>query len=457
MSSRFTRPILRGIRLVVIVGFGGLLALLVFLGAYSADSLRRVETLDTRSSRQYVARSDRLEATRQSAYAANSAVRNYLLDPDTRSLELHREEAVRFWNQAMASLAAYRLLSASDRKPILDRLAADFSEYWKDASTGLAYDEVQRRRRGFDLLASKLGPLRDRFLTTLDEIRTEDQKELRGTIERSSGILALLQLRLRGAIAVTLLLGFILAGITVYYLIRLENAAQSRYEMSLQAQSQLERLSQKLLNVQEDERRNLARELHDEVGQSLGALLVDIGQVQNSATPGEARPHLEAARRLAESTLASIRNLILLLRPSMLDDLGLIPALNWQARETTRRTGIDVRIIAGEADMELPDSHRTTVYRVVQEALQNAARHSGASQVKVMVRRDAERLLIAVQDNGKGFDARSTRGLGLLGMQERVANVNGSFHVESEPGRGAVLQIALPLHSPDREPAGVRT
>jgi signal transduction histidine kinase len=203
----------------------------------------------------------------------------------------------------------------------------------------------------------------------------------------------------------------------------------------------MERLSQRVLQVQEEERRSLARELHDEVGQSLSALLVDLG----GAAAAQPQGQLDAAKRLAESTLASIRNICLLLRPSMLDDLGLIPALHWQARETTRRSGIPVRLIAEDSDLAVSEAYRTAVYRVVQEALQNVARHSAASEAQIMVREEGSRLLIVVQDDGKGFEPNCTKGLGLLGMQERVAHLNGILRVESAPGRGTVLQIELPV------------
>ena len=155
--------------------------------------------------------------------------------------------------------------------------------------------------------------------------------------------------------------------------------------------------------------------------------------------------HLEAAKRTGNEVLNAIRNICLLLRPSMLDDLGLIAALNWQARETLRRSGIGVTVTADDVDMELPDSHRTTVYRIVQEALQNVVRHSGAKQVQIFIRREHNRLSVVIQDDGKGFDPEVTRGLGLLGIHERVHRLDGTLQVISEPGKGTILSLMLPL------------
>ena len=138
----------------------------------------------------------------------------------------------------------------------------------------------------------------------------------------------------------------------------------------------------------------------------------------------------------------------------MLDDLGLIPALRWQARETSRRTGMQVEVVAEDYDLVLPDDYRTTIYRLVQEALHNAARHSGARTVSVMVRSEPDRLLVSVRDDGKGFVPKLTRGMGLLGIHERAARVHGRYQIESEPGHGVTLTIELPA-APGQPPTEV--
>lgn len=143
-----------------------------------------------------------------------------------------------------------------------------------------------------------------------------------------------------------------------------------------------------------------------------------------------------------------------MLRPSMLDDLGLVAALRWQAREVTRRYGLKVKMVTEEIADELPDSHRTCLYRVVQEALHNCAKHSKASQVRVVVHQGQDGLSLTVQDDGVGFDPVQEKGMGLLGMEERITRLGGSFSIGSQPGKGTVLTIHLPLV--DGKPAGVR-
>ena len=129
----------------------------------------------------------------------------------------------------------------------------------------------------------------------------------------------------------------------------------------------------------------------------------------------------------------------------MLDDLGLIPALEWQAREISRRSGIKVKVTAEKVPDSLPDAVRTSVYRVVQEALHNVAQHSGARSATVTVRQMGESLLLIVEDDGGGFDPERTRGLGLLGMEERVKQIGGRLEIQSQPGKGTVLRVTLPV------------
>src|SRR5262249_4811516 len=141
----------------------------------------------------------------------------------------------------------------------------------------------------------------------------------------------------------------------------------------------------------------------------------------------------------------TVRNMSLLLRPSMLDDLGLIPALRWQAREVSRQTCMDVTVSTELASDDLPDEYKTCIYRVVQEALHNCSRHSNATAVRIHVRREAQKLGLSIRDNGKGFEVKQSKGLGLLGIEERVAHLGGKFDIHSEPGSGTVVAVGLPF------------
>jgi signal transduction histidine kinase len=206
-------------------------------------------------------------------------------------------------------------------------------------------------------------------------------------------------------------------------------------------------LSARLVAAQEEERRAISRELHDEVGQSLSALLMEAGAAATLTPPDldDLKLRLETIKGLAEGSVNLIRNMALLLRPSMLDDLGLVPALRWQAREVAKRTGLKVRMTAEGVPDDLPDEHKTCIFRVVQEALNNCARHAQAQTVRVQVLSKEDRISVSIQDDGIGFDSKLVRGLGQVGMEERVAHVGGRFQIDSEPGRGTLLTAELPL------------
>jgi signal transduction histidine kinase len=129
----------------------------------------------------------------------------------------------------------------------------------------------------------------------------------------------------------------------------------------------------------------------------------------------------------------------------MLDDLGLIPALEWQGREVSRQSGLRVDISADSVSDDLPEEHKTCVYRVVQEALANVSRHARATSVRIVAEQERSRLLLTIQDDGCGFDVQRSKGLGLLGMEERVSGMGGRLRIHSEADRGTLISVVLPL------------
>jgi signal transduction histidine kinase len=236
--------------------------------------------------------------------------------------------------------------------------------------------------------------------------------------------------------------GLLLVAASMFYIVRLERQTRGRYLELARSRHELQLLSSRLVDAQETERRSISRELHDEVGQSLGALLVDLGRLPASAP--EAKEQIERMKSVAERTFHSVRNIALLLRPSMLDDLGLAAALEWQGREVSRNSEIEVEVHTGNLSEDLPDEYKICIYRFVQEALHNAVRHSAACAATVTVEQSPNRIVVQVKDNGSGFDPRRTRGIGLLGMEERVKRVGGTFAVQSAPQQGTTLTAELP-------------
>jgi signal transduction histidine kinase len=199
--------------------------------------------------------------------------------------------------------------------------------------------------------------------------------------------------------------------------------------------------------AQELERRRLARELHDETGQALTSMLLGLAEVEAAASPEQAREAVAGLRRLVVSTLQDVRRLAVELRPKALDDFGLLPALKRLGQTVSEGSRLDVQVEARLGGERLPAEAETAVYRIVQEALTNVVKHAEARHVSVLLTRKNESVSVMIEDDGKGFDPGSTRsdGLGLLGMEERVALLDGSLAVESSPGAGTTLVLELPL------------
>jgi signal transduction histidine kinase len=311
-------------------------------------------------------------------------------------------------------------------------------------SRTFAWTEEERAKYRYQFFYSELIPRRTAMLQIADRVGQLNERGLQQGDLQLAGFFERLRLGLVGMIVLTLIGGLALAIYTSMVILRLQNEVRARLEENIEAKTSLRELSAKLVRAQEDERRALSRELHDEAGQSFSAILLETENLLDLDRDAAARPRLDSIRNLAQRGLAGARNMALLLRPSMLDDFGLVPALNWQARETAKRTGLRVQVSAMELG-ELPEEHKTCIYRVVQEALNNVARHAQASAAQVRVQRSDCGIDLTVQDDGTGFDAERVRGLGLLGMEERVRHLGGIFIIDSHPGRGTLLRINLPI------------
>ena len=183
------------------------------------------------------------------------------------------------------------------------------------------------------------------------------------------------------------------------------------------------------------------------------ALLLGLSAALPDARP-EIQEQMNHMKSVAGRAVESVRNLALLLRPGMLDDLGLVAALEWQGRELSRSSRLEVEVQSENVAEELPDDYKVTVYRLVQEALNNAVRHSGARNARVRVEQgtapsgapsEQGHITVTVSDDGHGFDPRRQRGLGILGMEERVRRLGGTLAIESRPGQGTTVRAELPI------------
>jgi len=399
-------------RFVLMAGFGGLLLLMAFAGIDSLQTLRRIQTSNDDIREDFLRRTRVLEQIRADLYVSGTYVRDYLLEPESGRAEGHR----------------YSLLET--RKD----MEAALGEY--------------RKQDGFPFLRDEVFPRRQAMLRIADQIRAIDETQLNTAKVRAEGTFSQFRRRLTGIIGLTIGLGLVLATFSIRKILGLETETAEHYREIARARAELQQLSARLVAAQEDERRSISRELHDEVGQAMTGVLVEMANLSTLIRLGDLDRVAAKAGEIklqVENSISVVRNMALLLRPSMLDDLGLVPALEWQAREVGRRSGMWIKVDAGRVSEQLPEEHKTCVYRIVQEGLHNIVQHAGAHHASVMVRQEAECLELAITDDGKGFDARHQRGMGLLGIEERVSYLGGTFTVESQPGQGTVLRVKLPV------------
>lgn len=439
-ALRKLRPLL-----VLSAGFGGLILFILAAAIGTLVLLDRVRGDETRIRQAFLGRLRTLEQIRSEIYLSGTDIRDFLLSPGAAGGASQRADIRTIQQQTKAALDQYaRTLDPAEQDTFL-ALRSEIDEWWRALETAFQWSPAERNRLRYTFFYEQLVPRRTTMLQIADRIAEINERGLNRSEERLSASAENLRWSLLVTFGIALAGGVMLALGTIALTRRLEREVERRLRETSEARADLQALSAKLVRAQEDERRTLARELHDEVGQSLSAIMMEAGNAAAAPDLGEMRRSVLSIASIAERTLNQVRDLALLLRPSMLDDFGLIPALNWHAREMSKRTGLNVRINADPASADLPDEHKTCIYRLVQEALHNAARHASARNLQVTVKNESDRVRFSVQDDGSGFDKASVRGLGLLGMEERVRRLGGKFQIDSQLGRGTTISAELPL------------
>ena len=421
---------------------------MTFTGLDAIRDLRRIQQRNEEIQTGFLERNQVLNQIRADAYLFGTYARDYLLDPEPGNAIRYAGELSRLRNEMEATLAGYKGLAMPVERAPLQDLSQGLAGYWTTLDPMFHWTPEQRREKGFVFLRDDVFPRRMRMLVLADQIQSINEQQMHAGGQRVAELFGEFRTRLSITLVVALALGGLLAAFSSRRILHLERQAAQRFQEVVEARGQLKSLSARLVQAQEHERRALSRELHDEVGQSLSASLIGLSNLSAAIRSGLRRQvddELDALRRLVEGTVSVVRNITLLLRPSMLDDLGLVPALEWQAREVSRQSQLLVRVDADGVSEDLPESFKTCIYRVVQEALHNVTRHASAVSVRIAVQQEPDQLRLSIEDDGCGFQMQRTRGLGLLGMEERVVNLGGVFQIASQPGAGTRITIALPV------------
>jgi signal transduction histidine kinase len=400
-----------------------------------------------------------LRRLRSDLHLSGNYIRDYLLDTENERIPQYRGRLTELRAAHRATLAELRSVSRPEDRARIEGLETKLNDYWETFDPLFDWTVLEKILRSARFLRREVLPRRNAVLAIAQEIEELNNTNL--AAQRAEVMKRQVSLRdgLRSLLWRSLLLGLLVAVAAVARLRALERRSNEQRIRAERDELQMRHLSQQLVATQEEERRKLSRELHDQVGQMLTALRMEVGRVERTRPAGDARFGLAIAecKTLVDTMLRSVRDLALGLRPSMLDDFGLEPALEWHVRDFRRRYNIHVDLSLRGDLGALPDQYRTCVYRVVQEALTNCVRHARATKVEVDVCRADGRLEVSIVDDGVGFDAmRRAEGLGLLGIEERVRELHGTCTIRSAPGAGAEVKIVLPLASSVPEAALAR-
>ena len=429
------------LRAMLLLAFGGLLALMVVASLGALHSLRQLDGIERQINQHYSTHNQALTTILISVHVYHDQMERYLLGAEGSESDVDATDVQNSGTEVHHALQKYPADTQPDEHALLSEIEEKIAEQENSFAVLVSHRPTESRQDRQQSIGEQMMLRRAYILQISREVSSLNQKELMEARQSLVNSFRNVQTRLVSMVALSLLAGLLLSLLGGFYILRLEKQGRVRYQELVASRQELEALSARLVDAQEEERRSISRELHDEVGQTLGALLVDLGQL-SKVVPAEdsfLQGQIVRIKSAAETAVKSIRDLALLLRPPMLDDLGLVPALEWQGREISRRGDMEVDVHSEGVSEQLPDDVKVCLYRLVQEALTNAARHSGTKHAKVSIVQNDGMIRARIVDEGIGYSPERVRGMGILGMEERVKRLGGSLSIESTPGKGTTV------------------
>jgi signal transduction histidine kinase len=423
--------------LVAALGLGSLVVLIVVSMLASARTAADIYAQLDQLNNHHRRVEENLRRLRSDVNLSGIFVRDYLLDVARERAPEYREQIAEFRRTNMATLDELKSLIEQDDQ--ISSLQTKLDDYWATFEPLFDWTITEKIALSAAFLRREVVPRREAALTIAREIEELNNENLAAQRQEVARRQSAVRDALRSMLWQTVMLGLGVSIVVVWRLRVLERRSDL-------AEHQMRELSQQLVNAQEEERKHLSRELHDHVAQVLTGLRMELGRMER-LSPAVASVVSEC-KKLVDEMFLTVRSLALGLRPSMLDDLGLQAALEWHVRDFMSRYAIKVDLsMAGDFD-QLPESHRTCVYRVVQEALTNCARHAGAHNIAVEVSTRDDELHLSVRDDGVGLNpAHRGRGLGLIGIDERVKELHGTVIISPNETGGTTVEVRLPLPS----------
>jgi signal transduction histidine kinase len=449
------------LKAALFLGFGLTLGLWFFAGWQLTRRMADVEAKSAAINERYMRAQSLLSNMQTQALRASVFLRDALLDPDPSTLNTYRQRFDETCQSAADALARYvPVLDTPDERARVLGLRREIDDFHRAMLDVFATDSRQWPRNARLLLQQQVVPKRELVMRVSDQVQTMNREAFVQQRSETSNLYRAAQRRAAQYLGLALAASLGIGLLATLYASRLEARVNLQRVRDLTLTDDLHRLSARLATVQEDERRRIARELHDEVGQTLTATKVELALAQRAVhDPASAIVHLEEARTMTESTMRTIRDLSHLLHPSLLDDLGLAAALKSLLESFGRRHGIQTELTHEQVDSRLATELETALYRIVQEALTNVSTHAHATTCRVSLRGLATTVCVTIEDDGTGFDPAKLqplgrgRGLGLVGIRERVVQHAGTLQLESAPGQGTRLTIEMPARiRPQVEP-----
>lgn len=440
-------------------GYAAVIAVLVLsaVEAYRIQTSTSAQQLEIY--RHYVDREKSLSTLRRNLWLAGNYVRDFFIHTTPEQAAVLRADLADL--KAEDGPAIEHLLRVAPQGDLVRQFQRSQEQFWAVVEPLPETMLHQSHEAHWQFLQDEIVPRRGALYQALLDLSAADQQHLQESEREFATSRRRAAERLLVMLTVSLLLSLFVAHKSIAHSDNLERQAQQHFAEVEQARQELQQLSARLLEIEEEGKRRLSRELHDEIGQTLALLQIEISQLQSllAGQPQVIRERLARAREHAGRTVQTIRNISGLLRPALLDDLGLVPALQFQLEDFMARSGIAVDFTEDNVSEQLPDALKTCVYRVVQEALHNCEKHAAATKVRVSVRQSATALSVWVEDNGRGFRLSEQGmpprppGLGVLGMRERVSIARGTLAIDSAPGRGTRIAIHIPLATPPQAAA----
>ena len=445
------RPVPRRLTITaaLVLGFGATLGLWLFAGYYFTQRIADVQREAAAVNARYMLGQELLSRVRTQVLMGSLFVRDALLDPDALTVDSSRRQVEQTYSDIDRSLRDYvPILDSSSERARIQGLRREIDGFRETLLNVLASDRRQWRDQA-RMLLGRIIPQRASVMQMSDEFQRLNRSAFVQQQQVVAGIYAATQRRVWETLAFALLASLGIALFATWHVSRLERDLQRRRLKELETTKDLQRLSAKLVTAQEEERRTIARELHDEIGQVLMAIKVELALAQRRVEAAGGPPRLlDDAQSITDGALSTVRDLSRLLHPALLDDLGLPAALDSYLSAFGKRHGISAELLHdGMAERLVPEIE-AAAYRVVQEALTNVVKHARATFALVYLSRTGDTVKVAIEDNGVGFEPAFARGgLGLIGIRERVSHLQGTVQVDSAPGRGTRLTIELPARA----------